>query len=140
MRGGGIGWDLPAAVGVKLALPDRPILALIGDGSAMFNCQALWTAAHERLAIVFLILNNGAYRILKQRVNALRGHAAQTGRYVAMDLDDPPIDFTALARSMGVHAQRAGTLDEVRDTLATALTAEGPTLIDVTLDPSFSPV
>ena len=140
MRGGGIGWGLPAAIGVKLALPDRPVLALIGDGSALFNCQALWTAAHERLAIVFLILNNGAYRILKQRVNALRGHAAQTGRYVAMDLDDPPIDFTALARSMGVRAARAATLDEVRKSLAVALSAEGPTLIDVTLDPSFTPV
>ena len=140
MRGGGIGWGLPAAVGVKLALPHRPVLALIGDGSAMFNCQALWTAAHERLAIIFLILNNGAYRILKQRVNALRGHAAQTGRYVAMDLDDPPIDFCALARSMGVRAKRAETLDEVRKALAAALAADGPSLIDVVLDPSFSPV
>ena len=99
MRGGGIGWGLPAAVGVKLALPDRPVLALIGDGSAMFNCQALWTAAHERLAVVFLILNNGAYRILKQRVNALRGHAAQTGRYVAMDLDRP-LDRFRRARAL----------------------------------------
>ena len=140
MRGGGIGWGLPAAVGIKLALPDRPVLALIGDGSAMFNCQALWTAAHERLAIVFLILNNGAYRILKQRVNALRGHAAQTGRYVAMDLVDPPIDFTALALSMGVRAERAASLDEVRSALAAALDAAGPTLIDVALDPTFAPV
>jgi len=140
MRGGGIGWGLPAAVGVKLALPHRPVLALIGDGSAMFNCQALWTAAHERLAVVFLILNNGAYRILKQRVNALRGHAAQTGRYVAMDLDDPLIDFSALARSMGVRAERAETLDEVRKALTAALAADGPSLIDVVLDPSFSPV
>jgi benzoylformate decarboxylase len=140
MRGGGIGWGLPAAVGVKLALPDRPVLALIGDGSALFNCQALWTAAHERVAVVFLILNNGAYRILKQRTNALRGHAAQTGRYVAMDLDDPPIDFVALANSMGVRAERAATLDEVRKSLAAALAAAGPTLIDVTLDPTFTPV
>jgi benzoylformate decarboxylase len=140
MRGGGIGWGLPAAVGVKLALPDRPVLALIGDGSALFNCQALWTAAHERLAVVFLILNNGAYRLLKQRVNALRGHAAQTGRYIAMDLDDPPIDFIALAHSMGVRAERAATLDEVRKALAAALAAEGPTLIDVILDPAFTPV
>jgi benzoylformate decarboxylase len=140
MRGGGIGWGLPAAVGVKLALPDRPVLALIGDGSALFNCQALWTAAHERLAVVFLILNNGAYRILKQRTNALRGHAAQTGRYVAMDLDDPPIDFVALANSMGVRAERAATLDEVRKALAAGLAAAGPTLIDVILDPAFTPV
>ena len=87
-----------------------------------------------------LILNNGACRILKQRVNANRGYAARTGCYVAMDLDDPPIDFTALARSMGVQAERATTLDEARKALAAALGAEGPTLIDVTLDPSFSPV
>jgi benzoylformate decarboxylase len=140
MRGGGIGWGLPAAIGIKLALPDRPVLALIGDGSAMFNCQALWTAAHERLAVVFLILNNGAYRILKQRVNALRGHAAQTGRYVAMDLADPSIDFGGLARSMGVAAERAQTLDQVRAALAKAFAATGPTLIDVAIDPSFSPV
>jgi len=140
MRGGGIGWGLPAAVGVKLALPDRPVLALIGDGSAMFNCQALWTAAHEHLAVVFLILNNGAYRILKQRVNALRGHAHQTGRYVAMDLTHPSIDFGGLARSLGVAAERAQTLDEVRAALAKAFSATGPTLIDVAIDPSFTPV
>jgi benzoylformate decarboxylase len=140
MRGGGIGWGLPAAIGVKLALPDRPLLAVIGDGSAMFNIQALWTAAHERLGIVFLILNNGSYRILKQRVNALRGHAAQTGRYVAMDLTDPPIDFVGLARALGVTAARAATLSEVRAALSKALLAPGPTLIDVTLDPSFAPV
>jgi len=140
MRGGGIGWGLPAAVGVKLALPHRPVLALIGDGSAMYNCQALWTAAHERLAVVFLILNNGGYRILKQRLNALRGHAAQTGRYVAMNLEEPAIDFLALARSMGVEAERARTLAEVRKALSTALAAKTPTLIDVALDPSFAPV
>jgi len=140
MRGGGIGWGLPAAVGVKLALPHRPVLALIGDGSAMYNCQALWTAAHEGLAVVFLILNNGGYRILKQRLNALRGHAAQTGRYVAMNLEEPAIDFVALARSMGVEAERVQTLAEVRKALATALAAKTPTLIDVALDPSFAPV
>jgi benzoylformate decarboxylase len=140
MRGGGIGWGLPAAIGVKLALPDRPVVALIGDGSAMFNCQALWTAAHERLAIVFLILNNDSYRILKQRVNALRGHSAQTGRYVAMDLADPSIDFVGLARSLGVQAERAMTLDAVRSALAKAFSAPGPTLIDVEVDPSFSPI
>ena len=78
LRGGGIGWGLPAALGVKLALPDRPVLALVGDGSAMYTCQALWTAAHERIAAVFVILNNSSYRILKQRLVAQRGLAAQT--------------------------------------------------------------
>ena len=69
----GAGWGLPAALGVKLALPTRPVLALVGDGSAMYTCQALWTAAHERIAAVFVILNNSSYRILKQRLVAQRG-------------------------------------------------------------------
>jgi benzoylformate decarboxylase len=73
-------------------------------------------------------------------VNALRGHAAQTGRFVAMDLTDPSIDFGGLARSMGVAAERAQTLDQVRAALAKAFAATGPTLIDVAIDPSFSPV
>src|SRR3546814_12540082 len=78
--GGGIGWGLPAAIGAKLALPDRPVVALIGDGSAMYTCQALWTAARYKIGVVFVILNNSSYRILKQRVNAMRGHAAQTDK------------------------------------------------------------
>lgn len=140
LRGGGIGWGLPAAIGVKLALPDRPVVALIGDGSAMYTVQALWTAAHERLAVIFVILNNGGYRILKQRTNALRGHAAQTDRYVGMDILDPAIDYVGLARSLGVAAERAGTVDETIDLLSQALARGGPMLIDVTLDRAFKPV
>src|SRR5262249_1526515 len=63
LRGGGIGWGLPAAIGVKLALPERPVVGLIGDGSAMYTCQGLWTAAHYRIDAVFVILNNSSYRI-----------------------------------------------------------------------------
>jgi benzoylformate decarboxylase len=105
----------------------------------MFNCQALWTAAHERLAIVFLILNNGAYRILKQRVNAMRDYAA---RPVAMSPWTSTTRPSILPRS-GVpwvcrpSAPRPWTRPAA---LAAALAAEGPTLIDVTIDPSFSPV
>jgi benzoylformate decarboxylase len=115
-------------------------VALIGDGSAMYNIQALWTAAHERIAVVFVIFNNRSYRILKQRLDALQGHAAQTGRYVAMDLGDPPIDFVALSRSLGVPAERVATLDGMRAALAAALAAEAPRLIEVELDPSFRAV
>ncbi|MSP88580.1 MAG: thiamine pyrophosphate-binding protein [Alphaproteobacteria bacterium] len=139
LRGGGIGWGLPAAIGVKLALPDRPVVALIGDGSAMYTIQALWTAAHERVAVVFVILNNGGYRILKQRTNALRGHAAQTDRYIGMDILDPTIDYVGLARSLGIAAERADTVDATIDLLSRALTRGGPMLIDVTLDRAFKP-
>jgi benzoylformate decarboxylase len=140
LRGGGIGWGLPAAIGAKLAQPGRPVVALIGDGSAMYTCQALWTAAHDRIAVVFVILNNSSYRILKQRTNALKAHAAQTDRYVGMDLDDPAIDFVGLARSLGVAAERARTIDEALALLRRGLAADGPSLIDVAIDRSFKPV
>jgi benzoylformate decarboxylase len=140
LRGGGIGWGLPAAIGVKLALPDRPVVALIGDGSSMYTIQALWTAAHDRVPVIFMILNNRSYRILKQRTNALKGHAAQMDKFVAMDFIDPPIDFPGLARSMGLETSSAKTLDEVRAALAAALKSNKPTLIDVELDRSFKPV
>jgi len=140
LRGGGIGWGLPAAIGAKLALPDRPVVALIGDGSAMYTCQALWTAAHDKVAVVFLILNNRSYRILKQRTNAMQGFAAQTDRYVGMDLTDPAIDYVGLARSLGVKSARATALSEVDDLLRQALAQGGPFLIDIELDRSYTPI
>jgi benzoylformate decarboxylase len=140
LRGGGIGWGLPAAIGVKLALPQRPVVALVGDGSAMYTCQALWTAAHDRVGVVFVILNNRSYRILKQRTTAMKGFAAQTDRYVGMDLTDPPIDYVGLARSLGLKAERAATLSETVDLLRRFLDAGGPGLIEVELDGSYGPV
>jgi benzoylformate decarboxylase len=140
LRGGGIGWGLPAAIGVKLALPDRPVVALIGDGSAMYTIQGLWTAAHERLNIVFLIINNYSYRILKQRTNAMKALAAQADTYVGMDLDHPRIDFLSVARGLGLTAHKADRLSDVGELLQQALAAEGPTLIDVAVDRSWKPV
>jgi len=140
LRGGGIGWGLPAAIGVKLALPERPVVALIGDGSAMYTCQALWTAAHYRIAVVFVILNNTSYRILKQRLHALRGHAEQVDAYVGMELVDPAIDFVGLARSLGIAAERAKTVHEATDLLKKGLSADSPMLIDVALDRAFKPM
>jgi len=141
MRGGGIGWGLPAAVGVKLAQPQRPVVALIGDGSAMYTMQALWTAAHCKVGtLVFVILNNTSYRILKQRMNAMREYAAQADHYPAMDLIEPTIDFVGLAASLGVKAERARTIEDVRELLSGALDRAQPFLIDVALDRSFKPV
>jgi len=141
MRGGGIGWGLPAAIGVKMALPERPVVALIGDGSAMYTIQALWTAAHCKVGtLVFVILNNTSYRILKQRMNAMREYAAQADHYPAMDLVEPAIDFVALAASLGIEGNRARTLDDVRELLSGALGRPEPFLIDVSLDRSFKPV
>jgi len=140
LRGGGIGWGLPAAIGVKLALPDRPVVALIGDGSAMYTCQALWTAAHNRIGVVFVIFNNRSYRILKQRLHAQRGHAAQADIYVGMELVDPPIDFVGLARSLGITGERAKTVHEATDLLAAGLKDGTSLVIDVELDRAFKPM
>jgi benzoylformate decarboxylase len=140
LRGGGIGWGLPAAIGAKLALPDRPVVALIGDGSAMYTCQALWTAAHYRIAVAFVILNNSSYRILKQRLHGLRGLAEQADSYVGMELIDPKIDFIGLARSLGIAAERAKTVADATDLLGKALNGSGPMLIDVELDRAFKPL
>ena len=140
MRGGGIGWGLPAAIGAKIALPDRPLVALIGDGSAMYTIQGLWTAARENLRMVFVIINNYSYRILKQRTNAMKGLAQQADSYVGMDLDRPRIDFVSVARGLGLTAHKATTLSEVSEMLEAALAHDGPTLLDVEVDRSWKPV
>ncbi|PYM53894.1 MAG: benzoylformate decarboxylase, partial [Candidatus Rokuibacteriota bacterium] len=139
LRGGGIGWGLPAAIGVKLAQPGRPVVGLIGDGSAMYTCQALWSAAHYRVGVTFVILNNASYRILKQRIHGMKGLAAQADRYIGMDLLEPRVDFVRLAESLGVPAERVERVADVRPALARALAASGPTLLDVELDRSFKP-
>jgi benzoylformate decarboxylase len=140
LRGGGIGWGLPAAIGVKLALPDRPVVALIGDGSAMYTIQGLWTAAREQLRMVFVIINNYSYRILKQRTNAMKGLAAQADNYVAMDLDKPRVDFVSVAQGLGLTARKATTLSDLSDLMEQALAADGPSLIDIEVDRSWKPV
>jgi benzoylformate decarboxylase len=136
-RGGGIGWGLPGAVGVQLALPERRVVAVIGDGSAMYSIQALWTAAHEKLPMVFVILNNRSYRILKQRLSATQGTAAQRGRYVGMELSEPAIDFAALARSLGVAAERVETIPAFIAALKKGLAGDGPLLIDAATESTF---
>ena len=139
LRGGGIGWGLPATIGVKLALPERPVVGLVGDGSAMYTCQALWTAARYRIGVVIVILNNASYRILKQRMHAMKGLAAQTDRYVGMDLEDPRVDYVRLAESLGVAAERIEKTAEVGPALARALATGSPMLIDIGLDRGFKP-
>ena len=138
LRGGGIGWGLPAALGVKLALPNRPVVALVGDGSTMYTNQALWTAARESLAVVYVIFNNTSYRILKQRTKALKGFSAEDDRYVAMDLDRPLIDFVGLARSLGVSGTRVEKSSDIGPAVEKALASGGPHLVDVRIDPSFT--
>ncbi|MFZ3350586.1 MAG: thiamine pyrophosphate-dependent enzyme [Xanthobacteraceae bacterium] len=140
LRGGGIGWGLPAAIGAKVALPDRPVVALIGDGSAMYTIQALWTAAHYRLPVIWVIFNNTSYRILKQRLVMLRGLAEQADKFVGMELTDPAVDFIGLARSLGIEGQRAKTVHEATDLIGKALRDGTAMLIDVDMERGYKPM
>ncbi|HEX2885221.1 thiamine pyrophosphate-binding protein [Vineibacter terrae] len=125
---GGIGWGIAAAVGVQMAQTQRRVAAVIGDGSMMYCVQALWSAAHYKLPVIFVIANNGGYRILKQRLKAFHGNDTPIG----MDFRDPPIDVAGLARAYGVTAHRVETADQFDAALKAALAdASGPVLLDV---------
>jgi len=130
LASGGIGWGLPASVGVSLANPDRPVVCFSGDGSAMYSIQALWTAAHHKLPLTVVIANNGGYRIIKQRLLAFHGD----DHYVGMDFADPPVDFTGLARSLGLEAVRITEARDVAPTLKSAFSRPGAKLIEVVVD------
>jgi benzoylformate decarboxylase len=135
-RGGGIGQALPGALGVKLARPDRPVVAVSGDGSAMYSIQALWTAAHHDLGVVFVILNNREYRILKHNMDTYRQRfGAKPDRgYPNMDLVAPDLGFVDLARGMGVEAARVTKPADLRAALDGALGARRPFLLDVAIE------
>ncbi len=134
LASGGIGFALPGAIGIQLAQPERPVVAFVGDGSAMYSIQALWTAAHLKLPVTYVICNNGSYRIIKERLRSFHG----SNRFIGMDLKDPAIDFVKLAQSMGVEAKRIDDPDEVDAAIREATSSSGPTLLDVIVDDGFS--
>lgn len=132
-HGGGIGQGLPGAIGVKLAHPERPVVAIVGDGSAMYTIQSLWTAARYHIPLLYIILNNQSYRILKFNMNRYRRlHHIPAGRpYPFMDFTEHPLGFTDMARGMGIAAKRIGHPDEIRPAVQEALASGAPYLLDV---------
>ena len=133
LASGGLGFAMPGAIGISLALRDRPIAAIVGDGSAMYTIQALWTAAHHRLPITYVIANNRSYRIIKERLVAFRSTDAFTG----MDLRDPEIDFVSLAQSFGLAARRVTDPQDIAPALREAFADAKPCLIDVRVADGF---
>src|SRR4029434_573097 len=98
---GGIGWGIAAAVGVQIAEPKRRVVAVIGDVSAMYSITALWTAANQKLPVIFVIANNEGYQILKNRLKLFHGNDTPIG----MDFNDPPMNITRIAEGFGVAGQ-----------------------------------
>ena len=138
LTGGAIGQGLPNAIGAAIACPDRPVIALIGDGTAMYTIQALWTMAREGLDVTAIIFNNRSYSVLNvelERVGAGRsGEKAQS----QLDISGPDLDFTRLAQGMGVHAVRAETAEDFCQALEYALGQPGPHLIDAVIPESLN--
>ena len=138
LTGGAIGQGLPTAVGAAIACPDRPVLCLSGDGSAMYTIQALWTMAREKLNVTNIIFNNKSYAILNvelQRVGATgEGEKARS----QLDLSNPGLDFVQMGASMGVHSVRATTTEELVSALEYALRTPGPHLIEAMVPNAFA--
>ena len=138
LTGGAIGQGLPSAVGAAIACPDRPVIALVGDGSAMYTVQALWTMAREQLHVISIIFNNAAYSVLNielERVGA--GEPGPRSR-AQLDLGGPQLDFARLAQGMGVHAVRADTAEAFCTALEYALATPGPHLIEALVPESIA--
>jgi acetolactate synthase-1/2/3 large subunit len=136
LTGGAIGQGMPVATGAAIASPDRPVLNLEADGSALYTIQALWTQARERSNVTTVLLNNSAYAILRMEL-ARTGASDTPGAASArmLDLSDPTPDFVHLATGLGVSASRATTAEELADQLTAAYTEPGPHLIEAIVPP-----
>ena len=130
-RGWALGWGLNCAIGVKLAWPKRPVLAILGEGSAMYGIQGLWTAAHHRIPVTFVVTNNAEYKILKDCAEVLQLPAAGRRRFEGLDVVAPTIDFVGLANSLGVAARHVTEPDELSDAVRRSFNADAPQLIEV---------
>ena len=129
MDSGGLGYGMPAAVGVALAKPSARVIGLIGDGSSLYSVQALWTAAQLRLPITFVILNNRRYAAL-QDFAPVFGFSPED---VVQGTDLPGLDFVALAHGMGCAARRVSDAGELKEVLATALASNATNLVEITI-------
>ena len=138
LTGGAIGQGLPNAVGAAVACPDRPVVALIGDGTAMYTIQALWTMAREKLDVTVVIFNNASYSVLKVELERVGTAAIGPKARAQLELGDAPLNFARLAQGMGVHAVRADTAEDFSKALEYALAEPGPHLIEALVPEALS--
>jgi len=131
ITGGAIGWGLPAAVGAAVACPDRKVFAFIGDGSAMYTLQALWTMAREQLDITVVIFANRSYRILRGELANMGGPEAGENAKRMLDLDRPFLDWVSLAKGHGVAGSQVTTLEGFASAMRLAAKEKGPRLIEL---------
>ena len=130
LTGGAIGYGLPAALGAAIACPDRKVVALQADGSAMYTIQALWTMARENADVTVVIMNNRSYAILNIELARVGAGQPTPSTLSMLDLSRPDLDFVVLAEGMGIKATRASSAEEFDAQLAEAMAARGPRLIE----------
>jgi acetolactate synthase-1/2/3 large subunit len=140
VTGGSIGFGLPAAVGAAIACPDRKVICLEGDGSAMYTIQALWTMARENLDVTVVIFNNRKYSILELEFSRTGARGGVPGPKAAstLDIGNPEMDFTAIAEGMGVSASRPTSAEEFNQQFTEAMAQKGPRLIDAVIPTVWS--
>lgn len=132
-KGGALGWGAGAAVGISLAFPDRRTVCTLGDGSLMYCPQALYTAARQKLPILYVVMNNGGYAIIKSGTKAQKQRAFETDTYIGMDIVDPEVDFVSLARGLGLDGAVAASPAELDEAMKAATSHDGPFLLDCKL-------
>ena len=129
IRGGALGWGMPGSLGVKLANPDRPVLAIVGDGASLYTIQALWTAARFNIPVVYAICNNRAYRILKVNMEiylrTMLKDSDRASKYVGMDFDNT-LDLAALAGAMGVAGEKIDDPEAIKGAVEKAFASGKP--------------
>jgi acetolactate synthase-1/2/3 large subunit len=135
LTGGSIGWGLPAATGAALGAPDRPVISLEADGSAMYTIQALWTQAREELDVTTIIVSNRSYAILEFEFSRVGAEGDGAAAHALMDIGRPELDFAAMARSMGVPGRRVDDVDGLVAALREALAEPGPHVIEAVVPP-----
>jgi acetolactate synthase-1/2/3 large subunit len=132
-RGGSIGYGMPVAVGAAIACPDRSVVALVGDGSAMYTLQSLWTMAREGLRITVVIFANRTYNILRGELTNVGVRNPGPRAVDMLTIGRPDLDWVSLARGMGVEARRSESSEQLIGAFAAGLRAQGPYLIEVVL-------
>jgi benzoylformate decarboxylase len=128
---------MPAALGFSLGLDRGPVVSIVGDGSALYSPQALWTAAHERLPVTFVVINNREYNILKNFIKSQPHYASvRANRFIAMDLVDPAVDFSKLAASLGVPAHHVDRASDIAPAIEAGIASGTPNLIEIPVSAS----
>ena len=140
LTGGAIGQGLPNAIGAAIACPERPVVALIGDGTAMYTIQSLWTMAREQLNVTSIIFNNASYSVLNIELERVGADEIGPKAKSQLDIGGPQLNFAQLAQGMGVHAVRVETAEDFCKAMEYALAMPGPHLIEAVVPESLNGV